>query len=199
MPLASPAVRSRDQAGRQGTERVEDLLRDRFLEVALARLDRDAVRRKGDLQSILGKVLSGEARILGVRRCSQGPPLPDVTLVVIVNADQGLFSADFRASERLAQTIAGRGAGRVAARRSAGADRVSRPPAAEEPAGLRATRASPPQLSQSERKPSGRRSHASLSCARMRRRRRLGVPERGSRHRGGLARSAVRLFGPVAA
>jgi primosomal protein N' (replication factor Y) len=106
MPLACPQCGHEVKPVGQGTERVEDLLRDRFPDVQLARLDRDAVRRKGDLQSILGRVASGEARILvGTQMLTKGHHFPDVSLVVIVNADQGLFSADFRASERLAQTI----------------------------------------------------------------------------------------------
>lgn len=117
MPLACPQCGHEVKPVGQGTERVEDLLRDRFPNVEMARLDRDAVRRKGDLQSILGRVTSGVARILvGTQMLAKGHHFPDVTLVVIVNADQGLFSADFRASERLAQTIvqvAGR-AGRAA-------------------------------------------------------------------------------------
>ena len=106
MPLACPQCGHEVKPVGQGTERVEDLLRDRFPDVQLARLDRDSVRRKGDLQSILGRVTSGEARILvGTQMLTKGHHFPEVTLVVIVNADQGLFSADFRASERLAQTI----------------------------------------------------------------------------------------------
>jgi len=106
MPLACPQCGHEVKPVGQGTERVEDLLRDRYPEVQMARLDRDSVRRKGDLQSILSRVASGEARILvGTQMLTKGHHFPDVTLVVIVNADQGLFSADFRASERLAQTI----------------------------------------------------------------------------------------------
>lgn len=106
MPLACPQCGHEVKPVGQGTERVEDLLRDQFPEVPLARLDRDAVRRKGDMQSILARVASGAARILvGTQMLAKGHDFPDVTLVVIVNADQGLFSADFRASERLAQTI----------------------------------------------------------------------------------------------
>ena len=49
---------------------------------------------------------SGEARILiGTQMLTKGHHFPEVSLVVILNADQGLFASDFRATERLAQTI----------------------------------------------------------------------------------------------
>jgi primosomal protein N' (replication factor Y) len=72
----------------------------------IARLDRDVVRRRGDLESVMSRVASGEARILvGTQMVTKGHDFPSVTLVVVLNADQGLFSTDFRAPERVAQTI----------------------------------------------------------------------------------------------
>jgi primosomal protein N' (replication factor Y) (superfamily II helicase) len=101
----------------QGTERVEETLTRLFPTVPIARLDRDVVRRKGDLEQVVQRMSSGEARILvGTQMVTKGHDFPNLTLVVVLNADQGLFSADFRAPERLAQTIvqvagrAGRGA-----------------------------------------------------------------------------------------
>jgi primosomal protein N' (replication factor Y) (superfamily II helicase) len=90
----------------QGTERVEETLARLFPKVAIARLDRDVVRRRGDLEEVMQRMSSGEARILvGTQMVTKGHDFPNVTLVVVLNADQGLFSADFRAPERLAQTI----------------------------------------------------------------------------------------------
>jgi primosomal protein N' (replication factor Y) (superfamily II helicase) len=101
----------------QGTERVEEVLGERFAGVAIARLDRDVVRKRGDLEAVVRRMSSGEARILvGTQMVTKGHDFPNMTLVVVLNADQGLFSTDFRAPERLAQTIvqvagrAGRGA-----------------------------------------------------------------------------------------
>jgi primosomal protein N' (replication factor Y) len=101
----------------QGTERVEETLARLFPHAPLARLDRDTAQPRGAMESVLGRVHSGEARILvGTQMLTKGHHFPDVTLVVILDADQGLFASDFRATERLAQTItqvAGR-AGRAA-------------------------------------------------------------------------------------
>ena len=52
------------------------------------------------------RMSSGAARILvGTQMVTKGHDFPNLTLVVVLNADQGLFSTDFRAPERLAQTI----------------------------------------------------------------------------------------------
>jgi primosomal protein N' (replication factor Y) (superfamily II helicase) len=90
----------------QGTERIEETLTGLFPGVTLARLDRDVVRRRGDMEEVVRRMSSGEARILvGTQMVTKGHDFPNVTLVVVLNADQGLFSTDFRAPERLAQTI----------------------------------------------------------------------------------------------
>jgi primosomal protein N' (replication factor Y) len=90
----------------QGTERIEETLATLLPDVPLVRIDRDAVRRKGTLESALRSVRDGTARVLiGTQMLTKGHDFPDVSLVVVLNADQGLFGTDFRASERLAQTI----------------------------------------------------------------------------------------------
>jgi primosomal protein N' (replication factor Y) len=89
-----------------GTERVEETLAERFPDHPVARFDRDSVRAADDLEAAIERVNSGEARILvGTQMLTKGHHFPDVTLVGVLNADQSLFSTDFRAAERLAQTI----------------------------------------------------------------------------------------------
>jgi primosomal protein N' (replication factor Y) len=89
-----------------GTERVEETLAERFPAQAIERFDRDALRQAQQLESAIQRVHSGAARILvGTQMLTKGHHFPDVTLVGVLNADQSLFSTDFRAAERLAQTI----------------------------------------------------------------------------------------------
>lgn len=90
----------------QGTERVEDSLRTRFPGIPLARIDRDSTRRKGELARILNAAQAGDYPILlGTQMLAKGHHLPQVTLVGILDIDQGLYGADFRASERMAQLL----------------------------------------------------------------------------------------------
>jgi primosomal protein N' (replication factor Y) len=100
----------------QGTERLEATLRKSFPEHQIVRIDRDTTRRRGEIERRLEQVRSGEARLLlGTQMLTKGHDFPNVTLVGIVDADQGLFGTDFRSSERLAQSfvqVAGR-AGRA--------------------------------------------------------------------------------------
>ena len=99
-----------------GTERLEQALKGRFPDHSIARIDSDTVRLKGTMNRALSMATTGETRILiGTQMLSKGHHFPDLTLVVVINADQGLFSTDFRGSEKLAQSlvqVAGR-AGRV--------------------------------------------------------------------------------------
>lgn len=90
----------------QGTQRIEETIGELFPDAPLARIDRDSVRRRGELEATLERVDRNEVRILvGTQMLTKGHHFPNVTLVVVLNADQGLFSTDFRAGERLAQTI----------------------------------------------------------------------------------------------
>ena len=96
----------------QGTERLEQALQDLFGQYNIVRIDRDTTRRKGEIERRLELVRSGEARILlGTQMLTKGHDFPNVTMVAIIDADQGLFGTDFRSSERFAQSfiqVAGR-------------------------------------------------------------------------------------------
>jgi primosomal protein N' (replication factor Y) len=90
----------------QGTERVAETLAALFPDAPQARLDRDTVRDAADIDAVMRSLLEGRARILvGTQMVTKGHHFPGVSLVAVLNADQGLFSTDFRAAERLAQTI----------------------------------------------------------------------------------------------
>jgi primosomal protein N' (replication factor Y) len=94
-----------EQAG-FGTERVEAEIKQCVPSARVARLDRDAVRRKGSLTALLSKFRDGEIDVLvGTQMIAKGHDFPRVTLVGIVSADVGLGMADFRASERTFQLI----------------------------------------------------------------------------------------------
>lgn len=107
LPAACPDCGSVDlRAPGVGTERIEHALARHFPAAGIARIDRDSTRRRGSLQRLLELVHSGQRRILlGTQMLAKGHHFPDVTLVGVIDADQGLFSADYRASERLAQLI----------------------------------------------------------------------------------------------
>jgi primosomal protein N' (replication factor Y) len=90
----------------EGTERVEGALRKFFPQARIERVDRDSTQRKGALEEKLRRVHEGEVDILvGTQMLSKGHDFPNVTLVGILNADQGLYGTDFRSGERLFQQI----------------------------------------------------------------------------------------------
>jgi primosomal protein N' (replication factor Y) (superfamily II helicase) len=90
----------------QGTQRLEQTLQKYFPGVPIVRIDRDNTQRKGSLDKLLKNIHEGESQILiGTQMLAKGHHFPNVTLVGILEADSGLFSADFRALERTGQLL----------------------------------------------------------------------------------------------
>ncbi len=89
-----------------GTERIEETLQQRLPDTPITRIDRDSTRLKGSLEAKLEEIHDGTPRLLiGTQMLAKGHHFPNVTLVGILDGDQGLFGIDFRASERMAQLI----------------------------------------------------------------------------------------------
>ncbi|MBE9608682.1 primosomal protein N' [Chitinilyticum piscinae] len=85
-----------------GTQRLEDIVAKQFPGARVLRIDRDSTRRKGELDAALKQVHDGDADILiGTQMLAKGHDFPRLSCVVILNADTGLYSMDFRAEERL--------------------------------------------------------------------------------------------------
>jgi len=90
----------------QGTEQLDQSLQARFNDIPLVRVDRDAAAKRGALEKLLDSVHQADAAILvGTQMLAKGHHFPKVTLVVVLDADSGLFSADYRATERMAQLL----------------------------------------------------------------------------------------------
>lgn len=89
-----------------GTERAEERLAILFPDYPVLRVDRDSTARKDAMTKLFETIHRGQPCILvGTQMLAKGHHFPRVTLVSILDADGGLFSGDFRASERMAQLI----------------------------------------------------------------------------------------------
>ncbi|MGJ8680363.1 primosomal protein N' [Paraglaciecola sp.] len=89
-----------------GTEQLELGLTKYFPNYSNIRIDSDSARGKSKLDKMLNSINNNEHQILiGTQILSKGHHFPNVTLVLILDIDGALFSADFRAAENLAQLI----------------------------------------------------------------------------------------------
>ncbi|MEO5565832.1 MAG: primosomal protein N' [Luteimonas sp.] len=88
-----------------GTERLEQALAARYGDVPVLRVDRGSTRRRDALESLLGELGDKPGILVGTQMLAKGHDLPNLTLVAVVGIDEGLFSADFRAGEKLAQLL----------------------------------------------------------------------------------------------
>ena len=107
LPDACPTCESGDlRPLGSGTERTEETLAALFPDTPVHRIDRDSTRRKQAFEEILREIRRGEPCLLvGTQMLAKGHHLPHVTLVVVVNADAGLYASDFRALEQSAQLL----------------------------------------------------------------------------------------------
>lgn len=89
-----------------GTQRMEELTRERFPEARILRMDADTTARKGSHEEILAAFAAHEADILiGTQMIVKGHDFPKVTLVGILAADLSLNTPDYRSGERTFQLL----------------------------------------------------------------------------------------------
>ena len=107
LPPACPECGNQDLRGiGQGTQRLEQALAESFPDARTLRVDRDSTRRRHAWRAMRDDIHADRADILvGTQMLAKGHDFPKLTLVAIVNPDAALFSADFRASERLFQQL----------------------------------------------------------------------------------------------
>jgi primosomal protein N' (replication factor Y) len=103
VPAACPSCGAEDLAPvGQGTQRVEEALAGALDGVKVARVDRDSTARKGALGRVFDDLRAGRIDVVvGTQMLAKGHDYPALTLVGVLGADNALFSADFRAAERL--------------------------------------------------------------------------------------------------
>jgi len=103
IPRACPDCGNLDlQPVGQATQRVETLLAELLPGARIARIDRDAVRRREDWPKLLADIEARRIDVLvGTQMLSKGHDFPGITLVGVVDADGALYASDFRAPERL--------------------------------------------------------------------------------------------------
>ncbi len=106
VPMACPDCASLGlQPQGAGTERIEELLQQRFTDVPVLRIDRGSTRQRDALQGHFDTLGRQPGILVGTQMLAKGHDLPNLTLVVVVGVDEGLFSADFRSAEKLAQLL----------------------------------------------------------------------------------------------
>lgn len=88
-----------------GTERIEEALAKRFPGVPVLRIDRGTTQRRDALEKMLADFGDAPGVLVGTQMLAKGHDLPNLALVAVVGIDEGLFSADFRAPEKLAQLL----------------------------------------------------------------------------------------------
>jgi primosomal protein N' (replication factor Y) len=103
VPEACPTCGNIDiRAYGQGTQRLESHLAAAYPQARVLRIDRDSTARKGEAEALLAQAHGGAVDILvGTQMLAKGHDFKNLTLVAALNVDAALFSADFRASERL--------------------------------------------------------------------------------------------------
>ena len=89
-----------------GTQKIESIISDIFPEANISRLDTDVSQNSKKLNDVLQSFYNRKTDILiGTQMLSKGHNFPNITLVVVMNIDQSLFSPRLKAIEQLAQQL----------------------------------------------------------------------------------------------
>ena len=85
-----------------GTQKIEEVLRNLFPKASILRVDRDTTRSKKSLTLLHDRMNNREIDILvGTQMLAKGHDFPFLTLVGVLDADNALYSPDYRAPEKL--------------------------------------------------------------------------------------------------
>lgn len=103
VPYACPECGNQDlTALGQGTQRIEETLRTWMPQASVVRVDRDSTAHQNDWADLYRRIAADEVDILvGTQMLSKGHDFARLNLVIVLNADGSLYSADFRAPEKL--------------------------------------------------------------------------------------------------
>ena len=103
IPFKCPDCGNQDlTAVGHGTQRVEETLRAFLPKATIVRVDRDSTAHKNDWADLYRRIADNEIDILvGTQMLAKGHDFARLNLVIVLNADGSLYSADFRAPERL--------------------------------------------------------------------------------------------------
>ncbi|HFC8540110.1 TPA: primosomal protein N' [Neisseria lactamica] len=103
IPFKCPDCGNQDlTAVGHGTQRVEETLRAFLPKAAVVRVDRDSTAHKNDWADLYRRIADNKIDILvGTQMLAKGHDFARLNLVIVLNADGSLYSADFRAPERL--------------------------------------------------------------------------------------------------
>lgn len=107
MPLACPKCQHADiKHYGIGTEQLEQGMKWRYPDAPIIRIDRDTIASREEFATRLAQIQSGEpCIIIGTQMIAKGHDYPAITLSAMLDADQALFSASYRASEQLVQMV----------------------------------------------------------------------------------------------
>lgn len=90
----------------EGTENIAEQLAKKFPQMRIARVDRDTMAHKGEMEDVLLKFAAGGLDMLvGTQMIAKGHDFPNVTLVGVISVDIGLGLPDLRSAERTFQLI----------------------------------------------------------------------------------------------
>ena len=85
-----------------GTQKLEDAIEEMWPQARVLRVDTDASRKSKGVEALFQEIHDGNVDIVvGTQMIAKGHDYQNIGLVAVLDADSRLYSADFRAAERL--------------------------------------------------------------------------------------------------